>query len=96
MGERIETFECNVRAAIMALAESLRSAVKPQGLVDVPEEAALLAGEEKRFFALHRVGALIGHVEGVCAQIAVRTLRSRSESLVGMTQLLENALSFVQ
>jgi len=62
----------------------------------LPQEPALLAGEQKRFFALHCVSALVGHVKGVRAQIAVSALRSRSEGLVVVTQLLEDALSLFE
>src|SRR3954470_13534909 len=87
--QRVETLEADVPAAIVALPELLRVAIEPaQCFVDVPEETSFLAGEEKRLLALHRVGALIGHVKGVCAQIAVRALRRRSESLVVVAQFL--------
>src|SRR4029077_4002742 len=91
--ERIEPLEADLPPAIVTLAELLRIAIEPaEGFVDVPEETAFLAREQERLFALHCVGALIGHVEGVCAQIAVRTLRCRSESLVVVPQLLQDAL----
>jgi|GEM_PF-6775040 len=81
------------RPQVVAFAELLGVTIKPaKRFVDVPEETTLLAREEKRLFALHRIGALIGHVEGVCAQIAVRALRSRSEGLVVVPQLLQDAL----
>src|SRR5687768_4193508 len=93
MWQRIETLEADLSPAVVTLAELLRIPIKPaQRFVDVPEKTTLLAREQKRLFALHRVGALIGHVEGVCAQIAVRALRRRSESLVVVPQLLEHAL----
>src|SRR5437762_369134 len=85
MRQRVEPLEADLSPAIVALSELLRIAIKPaQRLVDMPEEAAFLAGEEERLFALHRVRALIGHVEGVCAQIAIGALRRRSEGLVIM------------
>ena len=59
------------------------SPVQPaQRLVDVPEEAPLLAGEEERLLALHGVGALIGHVEGIGRKIAVGRLQGCIEGLV--------------
>src|SRR3954464_6042886 len=62
--QRIETLEADLAAAVVALSELLRIPIKPaKSFVDVPQEPALLAREQKRFFALHRVGALIGHVE---------------------------------
>src|SRR6266550_5264104 len=91
--QRVETLETDLSSAIVALAELLRIAIEAaKRLVDVPQKAAFLAREQKRLFALHCVGALIGHVEGVCAQIAIRALRSRSESLVVVPQLLQDAL----
>src|SRR5215213_9891736 len=73
--QRVEALEGDVLPAIVTLAEGLGRAVQAtQRLIDVPEEPALLAREEKRLLALHRVRALIGHVEGVAAQVAVRLL----------------------
>src|SRR6266702_4357122 len=44
--QRVETLEADLTAAVVALAELLRVAIQPaQRLVDVPEEATLLAGE---------------------------------------------------
>src|ERR1700682_1650256 len=64
MRQRVETLEADVSPAGVALAELLRIAIEPaQCFVDVPEETAFLAREQKRLFALHGVGALIGHVE---------------------------------
>src|SRR6266566_3838348 len=60
----VEALEADFTSAIVALPELLRIAIKPaQRFVDVPEKAALLAGEQKRLFSLHGVGALICHVE---------------------------------
>src|SRR3954469_17567045 len=62
--QRVETLEADLLAAVMAFAELLRVSIEPaQGLVDVPQETTLLAREEERLLALHRVGTLIGHVE---------------------------------
>src|SRR5438034_8574635 len=75
MRERIETVEPDGLAALLATAEALGRAVQPpQRLVHVPEVAAFLRREQELLFALHRVGALIGHVEGVAREIAVRRL----------------------
>src|SRR3982751_555480 len=61
--KRVEPLEADLSPTVMALAELLRIPVKaPEGLVDVPEETAFLAREQKSFFAFHRVGAFIGHV----------------------------------
>src|SRR5450756_1170372 len=91
--KRVETLEADLTPAVVTLAELLGIAIEPaERFVDVPEETAFLAREQKCLFALHCVGALIGHVEGICAQIAVRALRRRSESLVVVPQLLQDAL----
>src|ERR1700686_1710342 len=93
----VETLEADLATAVVAFAELLGIAIEPaKRFVNVPEETALLAREEKRLFALHRVGTLVGHVEGVRAQIAVRALRSRSERFVVMTKLLEDALALFE
>src|SRR6266511_6341147 len=85
----VESLERYLLSAIVALAELLGRAVQPaKSFVDVPEKAAFLTGEEERLLALHRVRSLIGHVERVGAQVAVSALRSRSESLVIVPQLL--------
>src|SRR6476619_3478032 len=87
--QRIQPLERDVVAAIVALAERLRRPVQPaQRLVDVPEEAPFLAREEERLLPLHRVRALVRHVEGIAAQIAVRLLRRRAERLAVVAQLL--------
>src|SRR5688572_32894801 len=70
--QRVEPVVIDVLTAAVALAERLRRAVQPaQRLVDVPEEPPFLAREQERLLALHGVGPLIGHVEGVRAQVAV-------------------------
>jgi hypothetical protein len=64
--QRIETIESDRLPALLAAAELFRRAVEPpQRFVHVPEIASFLRGEQKRFLALHRVGALIGHMEGI-------------------------------
>src|SRR5204863_4436922 len=40
--------------------------------------------------ALHRVGALIGHVEGVAREVAVGRLQTRVEGLVVVAELLHH------
>src|ERR1700686_2351121 len=91
--ERVEALEADLSPAVVTFAELFGIAIEPaECFVDVPEETAFLAREQKRLFALHCIGALIGHVEGVCAQIAVRALRRRSESLVVVPQLFQDAL----
>src|SRR5215218_6744265 len=95
--ERVQPLERNVVAAVVALAERLRRPIETaQRLVDVPEEAAFLAREEERLLALHRVGTLVGHVEGVAAQVSIRLLRRGAERLVVVAELLEHALALLQ
>src|SRR4029077_5311775 len=95
--KRVETLEADLPAAVVALAELLGIAIEPsKRFVDVPEETTFLAREQKRLLALHCVGSLIGHVERICAQIAVRTLRCRPESLVVVAQLLQHALPLLE
>src|SRR6266550_7342465 len=61
--QSVQTLEADVSPAIVALAELLRIAIQPaQRFVDVPEETAFLAREQKRLFALHGVCSLIRHV----------------------------------
>src|ERR1039458_3374265 len=70
--QRVETLEPDLAAALVTPSERLGRAVEAaQRFVDVPEEASLLAREEKRLLALHGVGALVGHVERVRRQVAV-------------------------
>src|SRR4029078_7735617 len=72
MWERIEAFVCDILTAVVTLPESLGGAIKPpQRLVQMPEEAIFLTGEQERFLALHRVSSLVCHMEGVSAQIPV-------------------------
>ncbi|OLC08697.1 MAG: hypothetical protein AUH41_07565 [Gemmatimonadetes bacterium 13_1_40CM_66_11] len=92
MRESIETVEPDGIAALLAAPEALRGAVEPaQRLVHVPEVPSLLRREQKRFLALHRVGALIGHVEGVAREIAIGRLEARIERLAVVAQLLDDA-----
>src|SRR6267143_824583 len=93
----VEALEADLATAVVTFAELLGIAIKPsERFVNVPEETAFLAREEKRLFSLHRVGALVRHMERVRAQIAVRPLWSRSESLVVVTQLLEHTLTLFE
>src|SRR5205823_346178 len=62
-----------------------------QGLVDVPQVAALLRGEQERLLALHGVGALVRHVEGVAREIAIRRLQAGVEGLAVIAELLHHA-----
>src|SRR5512135_1350208 len=76
--QRVEALGRDLLAAALALAVLLGRGVQaPQRLVDVPEEAPFLRRHEERLLALHRVGALVGHVERVGRQVAVRGLQRR-------------------
>src|SRR6476620_9447528 len=97
MRQRVQTLVRNILSAIVAFAESLGRPVEPaKGLVQVPEETPLLAGEKERLLPLHRVGALISHVERIGAQIAVCSLRGRAEGLVVVSELFQHALPIVE
>src|SRR5216683_5174919 len=94
--QRVQPLVRNILSAIVAHAERLGRAIKSsKSFVQMPEESALLTREEKCFFSLHRVGALIGHVERVRTQVAVGTLRSRAERLVVMPELFQYATTFL-
>src|SRR6478672_5821369 len=83
--ERVQAVEVDVLAAAVALAEGLRRAIQPaQRLVDVPQEAPFLAREQECLFALHCVRALVGHVEGIGAQVSIRFRLARAERLAMM------------
>src|SRR5687768_16001287 len=75
--ESVEPVEVDVLPATMALAERLGRPVETaERLVDVPEEPPLLAREQEVLLPFHGIGALIGHVERVAAQVAVGGLGS--------------------
>src|SRR5881227_3211390 len=91
MRQRVEPLEQDVLPALLTLAELLGRLIQPpQGLVDVPEIAALLRGEQERFLTLHGVGALVRHVERVAREVAVRRLQTRVEGLVVIAELLHH------
>src|SRR5450759_5208673 len=95
--QRVETLEADLSPAVVALAELFGIAIEPaKFFVDVPEETAFLAREQKCLLALFCVCTLIGHGKGISAQIAVRILRRRSESFVVVAQLLQDALSLLE
>src|SRR5512138_1564200 len=95
--KRVESLEGDFVAAVMTLSERLGRPVEPaERLVDVPEEAPLLAREQERLLAFHGVGALIRHVERVGAQVAVGGLRRRAERLVIVTQLLQHPATLLE
>src|SRR3989442_7942855 len=90
--EGVEAIESDRIAALLAAAEALGRTVQPaQRLVHVPEVAPFLRREQKRLLALHRVGALIGHVEGIAREIAVGGLEARVERFAIVAQLLDDA-----
>ena len=73
--QRVEPLERRSPCRSCGTPELLGRAVQPaQRLVDVPEEPAFLRREEERLLPLHRVGALVGHVERVGGQVAVGRL----------------------
>src|SRR5574338_291756 len=87
----IQPLEVDLLPALVAVTELLRRAVQAaERLVDVPEIAAFLRGEEELLLALHGVGALIGHVERVRGEIAVGGLQGRVEGVVVVAQLLHD------
>src|SRR2546427_10698973 len=67
--QRVESIEADFLAALLALPELVRILVQaPQRLVHVPQVAALLRSEQERLFALHRIGALVRHVERIARE----------------------------
>src|SRR6266566_4022368 len=92
VGEGVEPIEPDQLAALLAAPEPLGRAVQPaQRLVHVPQVPPFLRREQELLLALHRIGALIGHVEGVAREIPVGRLEARIERLTVMTQLLDDA-----
>src|SRR5690242_21655088 len=70
MRQRVEPVEPDLLAALLALAEFFGILIETaQRLVHVPEIAPFLGREQECLLALHRVGALIGHVERVAREI---------------------------
>src|SRR3954468_12391056 len=91
--KRVETIVRDLVAALVALPERFRRAIEAtQRFVDVPQEAAFLARHEEHLFALHGVGALVGHVERIRALVPVLVLHA----LVGPAELLQHTLALVQ
>src|SRR6185369_12138018 len=95
--QRIESLERDLVSTGMALPEGLRRAVQPaERLIDMPEEASLLAREEERLLAFHGVGALVSHVEGVAAEVPIRCLHGRAERLIRAPELLQHPPTLLQ
>src|SRR5882762_4427609 len=89
--QRVEPVEADLIAALLALAEALGRAIEPsQRFVHVPEVPALLRREQERLLPLHRIGALVGHMEGVTREVAVGGLQARVERFAVMSQLLHH------
>src|SRR5574341_54948 len=83
--QRIEPLEVDLVAALLAFAELLGAKVEAaERFIDVPQVAPFLGREQELFLALHRVRALVGHVEGVRRQVAVRTLQRGAEGFLVM------------
>src|SRR5450759_1109139 len=60
--QRVETLEADLSPAVVALAELFGIAIEPaKCFVDVPEETAFLAREQKRLLALHCVGTPVSY-----------------------------------
>src|SRR6266705_702242 len=92
VGEGVEPIEPDQLAALLAAPEPLGRAVQPaQRLVHVPQVPPFLRREQELLLALHRVGALIGHVERIAGEVAVRSLQARVERLAVVAQLLDHA-----
>src|SRR5260370_7934242 len=88
VGERVEAIEADGLAALLAQTEALGGAVEAaQRLVHVPQVAPFLRGKEERLLPLHRLGALIGHVERVPPQAALRSPSPPVQSLPHSPQL---------
>src|SRR5579862_9556236 len=62
----IEPLEGDLFPALMAFAERLRTTIEPsQGLINMPQEASFLAGEQKGFLPFHGVRTLVRHVKRI-------------------------------
>src|SRR5512143_1838831 len=95
--QRVQPLDRDVLAAILSLAVLLGRGVEAtERLVEVPEEAPLLRRHEERLLALHGVGALLGHVEGVRRQVAVGRRKGRVEALAVVAELLDRPRAFLQ
>src|SRR5687768_3277683 len=95
--ERVEAVERDFLSAIVAPAEVFRLLVQSaERLVDVPEEPAFLAREEKSLFTLHGVRSLVRHVERIRTQVTVSGLGRGTEDIFVMPQLLQRATTLVQ
>jgi len=74
--QSIQTLGAYVGPAFLAGAKLVGRLVEPpKSLVDVVEQPPFLAGKQEGLLTFHRVGSLIGHVEAVSRQIAVRALK---------------------
>src|SRR5665647_390098 len=92
--KRVETLVRDLVPTVVALSKRLGRAIETaKRFIEVPEKTPFLAGEEKCLLSLHRIGALICHVERIGAQVSVGALLSRSELFVVMTELLQDPLA---
>src|SRR5512134_3052294 len=72
--QRLEALPLDRLAAHLAFPEPLGLLVQAaQGAVDLIQLSPLLGREQERLLALHRVGALVGHVKRVGAEIPGRS-----------------------
>src|SRR5688572_18189951 len=95
--QRLQTLPGDPLVAELAVPESLGLLVQAsQRAVDLVQLAPLLRREQERLLALHCVGALIGHVEGVRAEVPGRRARRVMVVLVEESQLLEHLFPFLQ
>src|SRR5439155_6102380 len=97
VGQGVEPIEPDRLAALLAAAEPLGRLVEAaQRLGHVPKVAAFRGREQERLLALHRIGPLVGHMEGVAREVAVGRLQARVEGLAVVAQLLHHALPLLQ
>src|SRR5713101_2182864 len=63
---------------------------REQSFLFASQVAPFLRGKKERLLPLHRVGALIGHVERIARQVAIGCLETRVERLAVVAQLLDH------
>src|SRR5579862_8248401 len=94
--QRVESLECYLFPALMALSKGLRTAIQsPKSLINMPQETSFLTREEKGLFPFHGVRPLIRHVKRIRAQVAVRILHRGAERFAVIAELFQNAFTFL-